>query len=209
MANQEPTSGVVLFVDWLKNCGVQMGGRAVDIGSGKGRNTVYLAAQGFETFGLEYIQEAVNDSRQLAADRGVSDKAKFVLAEIDKPWDFEDDYFDVAIDSFASIDIETKAGREICRNEMYRTLKPGGYAFVNVCSADDEWEKELILKHPGLERNSTIWPGTGKFQKDYDDEELKEFYGSFKLLELRTIQKQAHKLGRDGTATNLWLILQK
>ena len=92
---------------------------------------------------------------------------------------------------------------------MYRTLKHGGYALVTVCSVDDEWERELLANHPGPEPNSTIWPSNGKFQKDYSEEELREFYEMFTVHELKTIQKPAHKLRRDGTATNFWLVIQK
>ena len=107
------------------------------------------------------------------------------------------------------IDIETKVGREKCRDEMYRTLKPGGYALATVCSIDDEWEKELIANYPGPEVNSTIWPQNGKFQKDYDEAELREFYKMFDVVELQTISKPGFKLGRNGTVTNLWAVLRK
>ena len=156
MANIEPASGVVQFIDWLKLQNVALAGKAVDI-----------------------------------------------------DWQIDDNFFDLAIDSFSSIDIETKLGRERCRDEMYRTLKPGGYALVTVCSAEDEWEKELIASHPGPEPNSTIWPQNGKFQKDYDETELREFYKTFDIVELKRISKPAFKLGRDGTATNLWVVLRK
>jgi hypothetical protein len=53
-------------------------------------------------------------------------------------WRIGDNFFDIAVDSFSSIDIETREGREVCRNEMYRTLKPGGYGLITVCSAEDE-----------------------------------------------------------------------
>ena len=156
MANTEPASGVVQFTDWLKEQGIPMTGRAVDIGAGKGRNSVYLAKSGYEVWALEYIEPATNVAKLLAENNGVTDKIHFKLAEVDTAWHINDNFFDVAIDSFSSIDIETKEGREKCRDEMYRTLKPGGYALVTVCSADDEWEKELIANHPGPEPNSTI-----------------------------------------------------
>ncbi len=209
MANVEPASGVVLFADYLSRQSMAVGGRAVDIGAGKGRNSVYLASLGFEVWALEYIEPALEASKVLAKQRGVEAKLHFELAEIDKPWRFDDNFFDVAIDSFASIDIETRAGREVYRDEMYRTLKPGGYGLVMVCSVEDEWEKELIVDHPGPELNSTVWPQNGKFQKDYDKTELREFYGDFEILELKTIRKSAHKLGRYGTATNFWMVVRK
>ena len=209
MANTEPASGVVLFTDWLKSSAVPLAGNAVDIGCGKGRNSIHLALLGFEVWALEYIEPAISVAKQLAENRGVTDKIHFQLAEVDTTWEIDDNFFDVAVDSFSSIDIETKAGREVCRDQMFRTLKPGGYALVTVCSADDEWEKELIAKHPGAEPNSTIWIQNGKFQKDYDEDELREFYKDFEVVELKKISKPAFKLGRDGTATNLWAVLRK
>lgn len=209
MANIEPASGVVLFTDYLRNNGLLTAGKAVDIGSGKGRNSVHLAKCGYEVWALEYIEPAIKVALQQAIISKVEDKIHFGLAEVDRPWKIKDDFFDVAVDSFSSIDIETKEGREVCRDEMFRTLKPGGYALVTVCSADDEWEKELIQKHPGPEPNSTLWPQNGKFQKDYDEAELREFYSKFEIVDLKTISKPAFKLGREGTATNLWLVLRK
>lgn len=209
MANIDPASGVLLFTTYLQEHSLPLSGKAVDIGAGKGRNSVHLAKLGFEVYALEYIQPAIEAAKKLATNNGVLEKIHFNLTEVDKAWSFDDNYFDVAVDSFSSIDIETREGREICRDEMYRTLKSGGYALVTVCSADDEWEKELIADHPGPERNSTLWPQNGKFQKDYDEQELRDFYDKFEIVELRKISKPAFKLGRDGTATNFWLVLQK
>jgi SAM-dependent methyltransferase len=209
MANVEPASGVVLFTDYLKSHDVALSGKAVDIGAGKGRNSVHLAKLGFEVWALEYIEPAIAAAKQLAETNSVADKIHFELTEVDTTWQIADNFFDMAIDSFSSIDIETRAGREKCRDEMYRTLKPGGYALVTVCSADDEWEKELIANHPGPEPNSTLWPQNGKFQKDYDEAELREFYKAFETVELKKISKPAFKLGREGTATNLWVVLRK
>jgi SAM-dependent methyltransferase len=209
MANVQPASGVVQFTDYLKVHGVALSGKAVDIGAGKGRNSVHLAKLGLEVWALEYIKPAIASAKHLAETNDVADKVHFELAEIDTSWNIADNFFDVAVDSFSSIDIETKAGREKCRDELYRHLKPGGYALVTVCSADDEWEKELIANHPGPEPNSTLWPENGKFQKDYGEAELREFYQAFELVELKKINKPAFKLGREGTATNLWLAVRK
>ena len=195
MANVEPASGVVQFTDYLKEHGVAPFGKAVDIGAGKGRNSVHLAKLGFKVWALEYIEPAIAAAKQLAETNGVAAKIHFELAEVDTTWQVADNFFDVAVDSFSSIDVETKQGRETCRDEMYRTLKPGGYALVTVCSADDEWEKELIANHPGPEPNSTLWPQNGKFQKDYDEAELREFYKVFEVVELKKSASQRSSWG--------------
>jgi SAM-dependent methyltransferase len=209
MANSEAASGVALFTDWLRSQQMELSGKAVDIGCGKGRNSVHLAECGFEVWALEFIEPALLAAQKLAASKQVADKIHFKLANIDNRWEVEDNFFAIAIDSFSSIDIETREGREICRDEMYRTLQPGGYALVTVVSCDDEWEKELIASNPGLEPNSTLWPQNGKFQKNYDEAEFKLFYKKFDLVAFKTIQKPAFKLGKEGTATNFWAVLRK
>ena len=209
MASVEPYLGVVAFAEYLTDYQIKPPRRVVDIGCGKGRNAIYLATLGYETYGLDYIPLALDTARQLAEQRDVSDRVRLFLAEIDKPWPFADHFFDVAIDCFSSIDIETKEGRAVYKQEMYRTLKPGGYALVTVVSANDEIESELIKHYPGEEKNSTLWPDNGKFQKNYDEEELRDFYREFHIAELREVQQPAFKLGQEFTATNYWVVLKK
>ncbi len=209
MANSEPSGSVVQFIEWLERFAVPLSGNAVDIGCGKGRNAVYLARMGFDVWALDYIASALDVAKGLANQHNVLQRLQFMLTEIDAPWPLQDAFFDIAIDSFASIDIESQSGRSRCIDEMYRTLKPAGYALVTVVSSDDEWEKELIAKYPGSELNSTVWPQNGKFQKNYDEQELRELYHNFIIHKLEKISKPAFKLGKSYTATNFELILQK
>lgn len=205
---QEPSSYVVQFLDFLHEQNIK-NGKLVDIGAGKGRNTIYLAKQGFEVCALDYVQEAVDFISKVAKKEKLKSKVHALSNSIDTDWPFADNEFDVAIDCFASIDVETKIGREKYRNELQRTLKPGGYALVVVVSSDDEIEGELIKTSPGKEKNSSIWPANNKFQKNYDETELREFYKDFQIVSLKKIQKPAHKLGKDFTASNFWLVVKK
>lgn len=206
---EEPSSAVVDFVQYLEKKGIRPPQRIVDIGCGKGRNAIYLARLGFEVYCMDYIKEAVDRVRRTADEPGLLRKIHLYVTEIDKRWPFTRDYFDIAVDCFSSIDIETRKGRDIYKWEMFRTLKPGGLALVAVVSADDELERELIKASPGPERNSAIWPQTGKFQKDYYEEELRAFYKEFQIVELREVKKKALKLGKAYTATNFWVVVQK
>lgn len=207
VADQKPSSSVVYFLNFLKSRR-NFPKKVIDIGCGKGRNSIFLVEHNFEVFAVDYIKSAVDYAKSQAVRKGLSDKIHFLIRSIDKKWPFANNYFDFAIDCFSSIDIETKDGRETYKKEMLRTLKPRGYALVTVVSADDEMERELIEQSPGPEQNSAIWPN-GKFQKDYSEEELKKFYKEFKIVKLQKIKKPAFKLGRKYIATNYLLILQK
>ena len=78
-------------------------------------------------------------------------------------------------------------------------------AFVAVVSADDEMENQ---QERGPEKNSTIWPN-GKFQKNYDEAELREFYKAFKIIEIKEEKKPALKLGKQYQASNFFVTLAK
>ena len=203
----ESSSGVVDFFAWLKERGV-MHGRVLDIGCGKGRNALYAASLGFDVTAMDFVAEAIAGCAAQAASQGLDAMLKTTQHRMDEAWPFDDMSFDIVIDSFATIDIDTAAGRAIAIKEMHRTLAPGGYAFIQVVAADDEYEAEQIAKRPGAEMNSCFWPN-GKFQKDYTEEELREVYADFTITQLEKRSKPAVKMNRTYTATNYWMILQK
>ena len=209
MASPSPARGVVEFCEYVRD---QLPGgnlRAIDIGCGKGRNTLYLARLGFETHAIDYIELATTTLQDRAGIEGLLDKITVHVQPIDVTWPFENDFFDIAIDNFSSIDVETEKGRMVYRDEMFRTLKPGGFAFVAVVAAYDEVESEIMQTTPGSEKHSTVWPNSGKFQKNYDQTEIAEFYRNFELVNLKEVRTSAVKLNRNYTATDLWVWLRK
>jgi len=205
----DPASYVISFIENVQLPRNHSPLKVIDIGCGKGRNAIYLAKKGFDVYAVDYSSNAVSHAEKEAKKIKLKNPIHFFVQDIDKKWPFEDNFFDLAIDCFSSIDIETAQGREIYKNEMLRTLKQKGLALVTVVSANDEIEKEFIKKYPGKEKNSVIWPTNGKFQKNYDELELREFYKQFTLLALEEKQKKAYKLDQNYIASNYYLIVQK
>lgn len=204
-----PSTSVIEFAQYLQTQNIPVPQRIVDIGCGKGRNALYLAQLGYIIYAMDYIEFALEHCKKKAEALNVHDRIHLYHTELDTTWPFESNFFDIAIDCFSSIDIETLEGRTIYKKEMLRTLKPGGYALVAVVSIEDEIESEIYQQSPGKEPNSTIWSTNGKFQKNYDEIELKEFYNEFEIKELQKKNKKAYKLGKNYTTTNFWMVLQK
>lgn len=168
-----------------------------------------MARLGYYVYRLDYIQYAINYTKKSAEENNLLSKIHLYTQDLGRKWPFQDNFFDLAVDCFASIDIETLRKRLKYKNELFRTLRPRGYALVMAVSTKDEIEKVFLKTNPGPEKNSTIWPGSGKFQKDYNENELRKFYKEFTIIDLEENNKKAFKLNRNYTATNYWMILQK
>jgi len=57
-------------------------GHALDVACGEGRNTVWLARQGWHATGADFSAAGVARAVQLAAAGGVSDETEFVVADV-------------------------------------------------------------------------------------------------------------------------------
>lgn len=209
IAGEKPSDSVVKFLNYLKVKKLPFKGKVIDIGCGKGRNAIYLAQQGFEVYAADYIEHALDVLKKRAQKAGVLDEITLLNLDLSKKWPFKDNFFDLAIDCYSSIDMETKKGRETCRDEMFRTLKPKGLILVTCVSTNDSFEKELLKKSPGKEKNTVYWPG-GKFEKLYDENELRTFFTpSFSILQLKNFQKKSVLFGKEYDREGYWVVLQK
>lgn len=67
---KEPVTLLKHFVGSLKK------GKAIDIAMGEGRNTVFLASQGFQVEGIDCSGKGVEKAKKLAAEKGATIEAK-------------------------------------------------------------------------------------------------------------------------------------
>ena len=92
-------------------------GKALDIGMGQGRNSVYLAAQGWDVTGIDPSGEGVRIAGSNAEKAGVSIRA--VVARDDE-FQYGEDQWDLIVMTYVR-DL-TKADAE----QYWKALKPGG-----------------------------------------------------------------------------------
>jgi cyclopropane fatty-acyl-phospholipid synthase-like methyltransferase len=57
-------------------------GRALDLGSGYGRTSIFLGLRGWQVDGVEFVERAVEESRRRAQKAGVSDLVQFHVADV-------------------------------------------------------------------------------------------------------------------------------
>jgi ubiquinone/menaquinone biosynthesis C-methylase UbiE len=209
MDSKDVSGGVEKFFDLLKNRKLsELVG--IEMCCGKGRNVIGLVKQGEikKMYGFDFSPTAIETAKERAREEKVSDKTEFSVGDAIKAWPYDDNTFDFVIDCFGSTDIEDAHGRKNAIAEIYRVLKPGGFLLLYTLSLDDEFHKEMILRQPAEERNS-FYHDNGKFEKTFDEEEIRATYNSFSIVEWERPEKVTQFFGKDYACRHFWVVFQK
>jgi SAM-dependent methyltransferase len=94
-------------------------GRALDVGMGQGRNTIFLAQQGWDAVGFDPADRAVAAAQQQAAQLGVKITTRVARAE---DFDWGTAQWDLIVLSYVG-------GRDSVSN-VVRSLRPGGMVLI-------------------------------------------------------------------------------
>lgn len=126
-------------------------GRALDLGCGYGRASIYLAHLGWQVDGVDFVSQAITEAKSRAAQAGVADRTHFFHSPVTK-LDFLQAPYDFALDvgcAHSFIEDELKAYHQ----ELKRLLRPGGvYLLFGHLNEKDtpadqrRWLDEEILK---------------------------------------------------------------
>src|SRR3989344_287445 len=93
MDSNDASSGVSLFWDWLKIKDETKNLRGIEMGCGKGRNSIWLAKQGANMTAFDFSNIAIDEAQKRAAVAGVEKNALFVVQDATKTWPFENSSF--------------------------------------------------------------------------------------------------------------------
>ncbi len=97
-------------------------GTAIDLAGGEGRNTVWLAQQGWRVENIDFAQNALDKCKLLAAERGVADLVSTTCASA---LEFESQLAPVDLAVVAYLHIYSNQFAVAMRNAV-SALKPGG-----------------------------------------------------------------------------------
>ncbi len=209
MNSTEVSQGVSLFLDWLQKKQTSHPLHGLEMCCGKGRNSIWLAQQGITMDAFDFSSFAIEEAKKRFAAILSKVSLNFCVHDATQPWPFKNNSFDFAIDCFASTDIDSLQGRAFARNELWRVLKPNGYLLVYTLSTDDAFHQEMRKSSSAPEKNSFFHPSNGKFEKVFDEEELKTFYRDWKLLEKKRVSKTATFFDKNYSCSHFWMVLQK
>ncbi len=99
----------------------------LDLGSGEGKNSIYLAELGAKVYGIEIAENAVVRSN-LKIYKEIESNVSFSNGSIGEHFNFDDNIFDIVIDVTSSNSLN-ESERDIMLSEISRVLKPEGFLF--------------------------------------------------------------------------------
>lgn len=158
-------------------------GKILDFGSGSGRNILKVKpSKERELYLVDFSQEMLNKAEERAKELNLNVKTK--KSSLEKT-DFSDNYFDAAICTAAIHCVETNSKRKKAIKELYRILKPGARADVEVWNKDSERFK----KKP--KEKFIAWRDKGmRYYYLYDE---KEFRDLLEKTGFKIIKKIPHR----------------
>jgi SAM-dependent methyltransferase len=169
---------------------LEPGQRALAIADGEGRNGVWLARQGLTVTSVDFSPVALAKARTLAGEAGVT--LELVEADL-AAWDWPKAAFDVVAGiffQFAGPDARAK----IFRN-MKAALKPGGL---------------LLIEGYGPKQLEYKTGGPGVLENLYTEELLRDAFGDFEIIELRSYDAEVDEgAGHSGMSALVDLVARK
>jgi SAM-dependent methyltransferase len=149
-------------------------GRALDVGMGQGRNSIYLAQQGWDVTGFDPADEGVRQAKAEADRLGLKIHTKIGTFE---QFDFGESRWDLIVLTY-------EATKEIAP-KVERALKPGGAVIVEDRHLDTRrvWpagtfsDNELVSLFPGLRvlRYEDVWARPDWSAKKIDERLVRLF----------------------------------
>jgi SAM-dependent methyltransferase len=209
--SSKPSPSIVKLIDFVRENDLTNldTTRCLDIGCGLGRNALYLAGVCDEVTGIDYVQSAIDSCKKQADTLGINN-VNFVRQDmLNYEYTSDKNTYNLVIDSLTSTSIAGRANRTVFANNVYNLMHRNGFLLVRAVSTEDEFEQELMMANPGPEDNSSIWPISGKFQKNFTEEELVDMYKDLEPVTIEYERKEAIKMGREFLATNLWALFKK
>ncbi len=153
----------------------------LDLGSGTGRNSNYLASLGNNVFGMEISGSAIELARKRSKDLKLN--VEYFNKSMGEEFPFEDNYFDLVLDVTSSNSLNEKE-REKYLCEVNRTLRQGGIFFVRaLCKDGDKNAKNLLKLFPGKEKDTYQMPELNLVERVFSQEDFQNLYGKYFKIE--------------------------
>ena len=165
-------------------------GEILDIGFGKGNDSIFLATKGFRVTAIDAKKNNVDDLARAAKENNLSIKA----GQIDvRKFEFRSDTYEIIVAMNSLFFLNGNEFKMIIEN-IKKSLKPDGIAIISSFTVDDSLFKKLERTANKIDAQ-TFQDDTGNSWFFLKEEELKNMFFDFEILFYKelTAQDSGHK----------------
>jgi len=156
-------------------------GVALDIGAGEGRNSIFLAKNGFKVEAIDKIKGGLDKCEEIAKKYNLPIKTKVV--DIRK-FRFENNKYSLIL-SIVALDFLKFPEIQKVILKIKKSLKKGGVFYLLIFSIKDPLFKKCKQKQLRMvEKNTFYLPKLKTFQHFFEKKELLNLLNSFKIIKI-------------------------
>lgn len=207
VASQQPNPGVVAFWEWMKahNCRSSTG---VEICCGKGRNAIWLAAQGCRMTAFDFSETAIGEAKRRQERLKLLRAVDFKVLNAISPWPYASHSFDFVVDCYGTADLESTHERRYALDEALRILRPGGHYFLQIASPEIGFFATRYNCAPNSDPSTLVFPN-GKIESIMTESELENWSHGLALVEVqRNIDTTLEICGQTEPYKYFWIVMR-
>lgn len=169
---------------------------AVDVGCGKGRNSLYLAEQDIDVTALDFAPGAIAHLKKDAAAHNLSTKIRAVVYDVIDSWPVQQHSADLVVDAFCFKHIIGKDSRLAYKQNLVQTLAIRGTYLISFASIGDGYYGRYIVEHFGDGSALAVDPTNNLQSVLFTRDHVRQFFlPEFKLMAEKFTDAPGHVRG--------------
>ena len=157
-------------------------GTALDIGAGEGRNSIFLAKNGFDVLAIDKIPEGLEKLNGIAQKSNLSITTKSTDV---REFEFPREEYSLVL-SIVALDFLKLAEFKELSEKIKSSLVSGGIICLSVFSLKDPFFKKLKQRKLEVpERNTFYLPSMKTYRHFFTKEEIKTIFGDLNIINLK------------------------
>jgi SAM-dependent methyltransferase len=203
----EPSGAALWLFDQLAKRGVTSG-LLVDLGCGRGRNSLAAAERGFAVTAIDFVCELTVALQEVAQKRGLPVTTH--CQSVTEALPLADASVTAVMDIFVYKHQIAAAERAMVRQEVTRILQPGGFWMLSVADRADGYYGPLLAESPNPAAGIVTDPVTGVGSVLFTEEQLaSDLAQGFRLIDQHSQRKPGLMHGQTYQRSTTFYLFQR
>lgn len=164
-------------------------GNALDIGTGEGRNSIFLASHGFKIDAIDNEKEGMNKLKKYIKEKNIKNITPKLINITD--FKFKNNKYTL-VTAIHVLDFLKLSEIEKLIKKIKKSVKKEGYIILAVFSTKEPAYNKIVkkLKKKEIEKNTFYLPKFKTYRHFFSIKELKEFFNDWNILFLKQRKKE-------------------